>query len=857
MSLEMYELYGFKFFPCRPDKAPATKGDWKLESNHVSLEKAEELQRTGQMIGAWIPENVIVIDLDKHEGKISGYKAFNDIVKRYNVNLNIGDTFAVKTGGGGMHLFFTTDNQYRQNTKEESVDLRTHKGYVIAAGSPGYKVEWDAEIMPLPPELEAWLDECEIENQKKGVNKDTEKNGNYPATQGSGNAVKKLPAQELRKILDKINVADFRSNDKWIEFIFSAVATFGENEEVYQALTDWSASDPAYKGEERNVAKRIRATNENGGITSGTFIYYMREQNISEGVINKVLKNLAINEVLTVSENSEKDLPFCEPDYYKLAEMPFTAEFFSFPTANTAAASILEKALKGKVIYVASEGKKAFYFDGNKWQELFDIYSVVYTVLYRTIKIYYAELPQGKESNENLMKCVKSFNDRHFKEQTWKEFVHRDGIHYDFVDWDSPEIAETLTCKDGVIDFRGYRKIRRQGNPNEFRLSYIDCKVDDILNSSEPERFVSFLSELFNDQPTLEQAKMMMGLFVSGNASKRLFQIWNGGGRNGKSLLIELLHHVLGEEKAYKHEVDLIIEQKYKNEKYDKINFRGKYFCYSSEVNKNQKLDIEKIKELTGYERINARQIFEKRQTFRPTWQLVFVANDLPDFSADFAIIDRIMILPFEIRFYKTEQERLDFINRDMCHPDNVKPAIEAHKLKPELEKERHSILNFLIDCYIKLQTDYEGLIPVSARSEIKKQKYVDENDEMAIFIKEFCHLDLDNERLFVTTEEIANSYRDFIGKSKLSDRAVIKELQEFEPRITKTSRMVEVELREWSSEYNTYVARKNIKQKRGLKYIGLLTDESTVEAIRAEREKGRGNTPEDLNNKELEKIIF
>lgn len=826
-NLEIYNLYGFKFFPCNPDKTPATRGDWRNPTNHLTAENAEELQKTGQMIGAWIPENVIVIDLDMHSGKKSGKAVFNEIVTKYNVNINIGDTFAVKTGGGGLHIFFTTDKEFRQNSKAESIDLRTHKGYVIAAGSPGYHIEWDSEIKTLPFELEQWLFDCEDKNKIPEKKDSPDKNDNKKI-----HSEKKLSAQQLKKLLEKIPATNYRSNDKWIEFIISAVAICGESEEIYQILTDWSMTDPEYQDEQRNVSRRIKATHEKGGITTGTFIYHLRDQNIPNATVTKILKLLSINEVLTISEKDERKLPFTEPDYISLSVLPCVTEFFNLPAANTAAATILEKALFGKVIYVAAE-KKSFYFDGNKWQELYDIYTTMYTILYRVIKNFYHDQKQEKENYDYFIKCIKALNSKTFKVQTWEEFTLRKGIYNESIEWDAPEISETITCSDGVIDFRNYTKIKRQGLPREFRRTFIDCKVDDIMSSKIPIRFNKFLSEIFPDEKTNVMAKMLIGLSISGNASKRLFQLWNGGGRNGKSVLLELIHYVLGNDKAYKHETELIIEQKFKNEKYDQINFRGKYFCYSSEINKYQKLNGERIKDLTGYEIINARQIFEKRQIFRPTWQLVFVSNDLPDFTADFAIIDRIMILPFEVKFYKTDEEKKRFIERDHIDENYLKPAIEAHKLMPELKKERHAIINYMIDNYIELQTAYAGMIPVSNRSIIKKQKYIDDNDETSIFIKEYCFIDFNNEKLFTTTEEIAECYRDFVGKNKLSDRVIIDNIVNFDQRITRTSRMVEIT--EPVSRYDSVIKK---KQRRGLKYIGLLTNEDVLQYSKIKEEQ-------------------
>ena len=80
----MYSGLGFLFFPCNADKTPAVPS-WTDPLYHISRDQAEERQRAGGMVGAWIPADILVLDLDKHDGKPNGVETFNGIKQQYNV----------------------------------------------------------------------------------------------------------------------------------------------------------------------------------------------------------------------------------------------------------------------------------------------------------------------------------------------------------------------------------------------------------------------------------------------------------------------------------------------------------------------------------------------------------------------------------------------------------------------------------------------------------------------------------------------------------------------------------------------------------------------------------------------------
>lgn len=136
-QLLIYEKNGFKFFLCNPDKSPSTKGDWKNKKNQISFKKAEKLQEKGIMIGAIIPKDIFVIDIDKN---ISTEEAFS-------ILLDGKKTFAVRTKNKGLHVYVSSKNKDIFKKTNNEMELRQHNDYIIVAGSPFYHIESNVSII--------------------------------------------------------------------------------------------------------------------------------------------------------------------------------------------------------------------------------------------------------------------------------------------------------------------------------------------------------------------------------------------------------------------------------------------------------------------------------------------------------------------------------------------------------------------------------------------------------------------------------------------------------------------------------------------------------------------------------------
>lgn len=778
--LNIYHNAGFKFFLCKQDKSPDMIDGWKLSKNHITKEKAIEFQKIGRMIGAWIPKNIIVINLDRHKGKPDGFKEFKKIKEKYNVTTDLMDnTFAVRTGGNGLHIFFIVKDKYVEGLKAPGIYLKTNFGYVIAAGSPGYVADNDYKPILIIPKLKKWLDSFESDI-KSDTPKITVENDKY------------FPIKTAYQIFKKLDVKKFSENKRWAELVRSAAATFGNNSEIHKMLNAWSNQDKDYEGN-RDVYKTLK-NNPVSDLTVGTFIFILREEDISNWYINKLIRRDTISNLLIECEIAEIEIPFEEPNYNDIAKTTEAKDFFNMQ-GNTSAAAVIEMAVFEKVIYSRGE-KKAFYFDGNRWVELTNHYGVIYTILFRVSKIIYST-EDGKEIDEDsrFTKVAAAINNKGWKDYVWAEVVVKDRISIKSIDWDSSEIRETITTIDGVIDFSNGALEVRNGLREEFRQSFIDYKNDEIINGGNPKYFKDFMSTIFPDSETLQTAIYSICLCISGNANKRHFHIWEGSGANGKSTLIGILLSVLGRDKSMSYTPKIILENKFDNigNTPELAAFRGKYAAFGIETDSGKKFSTAMIKNLTGGDTIPATPKYSAPIIFESTWQLILAVNDLPNFNADDkAFITRLLILPFIMKFYKNEKEKLELL-KSGAEEKYIKKIIDRDSINKPILNEKPAIINYLIKKYIELQTKLNGIVPESSQCQLKKNTYIKDNDDMGIFLTDMCFVENDKD-YFSVTEEIADAYREFVGSKKLSTKGILNLLKKYDARIDKITKRISID---------------------------------------------------------------
>lgn len=751
--IDFYEKHGFKLFPCALSKAPAVpkKTDWRDNINHLTVDQALQRMDSGHLVGAWLPKDFVVIDIDVNHidgqgrPKADGLKEFLDIAEESYLK----DTLVVKTGSGGYHLYYKNANGIPQGTLTDSVDVKTHSGYVIAAGSPGYSIHNINSIEDFPDLFKKLLEK--------------------PKTKASTIVLKDpLSASLLKRILNKLEHKKFHTNDLWLELMFSCVSIAGNNEEVVDVLEEWSKEDVNYEAD-NTIRARIESLSPSGGITPATFIFILRREGISEHMIHKVRKE--IGAFLNVSTNIKDEyiIPFKVP-FEKVADFSTIAQAFFYNKDQANASRLFVELTKDNLMY--SLGEKQFYFFYiNKWEPINAILKLIYAVLLRAADEYYIQYASkdGKDGDEAFGAIVNTLGTYAWRQKIYAEISQYDEICIQSPPWDSPLISETLTLKDGVVDFTKSEISYREGRQSEYRKSFIDLSIEEFQEAGSPDKFKEFIIDVFPDKDTRKLAVWALSLMISGTGKFRKFQIWNGIGRNGKSTLKEIIKEVIGE-KAIAYDANILLQKPSAPDSNSvtpgAARFQGALVALASETEEGKKISQGMVKNMTGDETMTANPKYKDEITFETTFQLVLTTNYLPSFSAhDGAFLDRLLVLPFYTRFYRSEEEKKLFTGKVY-----LKPAKDSKQMKKEILTERAAILKLLVNKYIKREP-----IPKSKESEQLLSNYVSENDLFGNFITHYLELGDD---YFVPTKDLTSLFNDEYN-TRYSSSFIVRRIKE------------------------------------------------------------------------------
>lgn len=136
-----------------------------------------------------------------------------------------------------------------------------------------------------------------------------------------------------------------------------------------------------------------------------------------------------------------------------------------------------------------------------------------------------------------------------------------------------------------------------------------------------------------------------LGYCLLGDPRADCFLLIWGNGRNGKSVLLDLLEYILGSYHVPLNSEVLLARGRDKHP--TSLNaLRGKRIAVCSEMSAKDHWNIERLKMLTGGDSIQARNIGKDESTFKSEAGLLIVVNDVPQFgNVNTAIIRRLRMI--------------------------------------------------------------------------------------------------------------------------------------------------------------------------------------------------------------------
>jgi len=264
------------------------------------------------------------------------------------------------------------------------------------------------------------------------------------------------------------------------------------------------------------------------------------------------------------------------------------------------------------------------------------------------------------------------------------------------VSWDRQTML--LGAENGVIDLRTGKL--RPGKPEDRITMSVGFNFDPEAKCPRWERF---LDEVFDEAVLIDWLWRVLGYTISGDTTEHILMMGYGEGANGKSRFCNAILNALGDY-AYSSPFSTfsLPEPSSTN---DLAAIELKRFVTSSETNAGTRLNIQRIKAISGEDPMTARYLYREFETFVPQLKLWLFVNHKPEIDDDtVATWRRVRLIPFTQTFIK---EKAD------------------NRLGEKLRAEAQGILAWLVQGCLEWQK--RGLAPVpecirQATGEYRKQ---------------------------------------------------------------------------------------------------------------------------------------
>lgn len=240
-------------------------------------------------------------------------------------------------------------------------------------------------------------------------------------------------------------------------------------------------------------------------------------------------------------------------------------------------------------------------------------------------------------------------------------------------------------------------------------------------------RFLRFLGDVFQGNADLIRfVQKALGYALSGDVSFQVLFFLHGEGSNGKSTLITVVLHVMGDYAAPA-APDILLSRHGERHPTEIADLFGRRLVTCVEVGKGRSFNEALVKWLTGGDRIKARHMRMDFFEFEPTHKIFICANNKPRVrETDHAFWRRLQLIPFAVKF----------VDRPAGATGESGPGEKDPFLVAKLKAEAAGILRWMVEGCLAMQR--EGLAP-PRDVEAATTAYRCGEDVLGLFLDECC----------------------------------------------------------------------------------------------------------------------
>lgn len=300
---------------------------------------------------------------------------------------------------------------------------------------------------------------------------------------------------------------------------------------------------------------------------------------------------------------------------------------------------------------------------------------------------------------------------------------------------------DLIGFENGVYDLSS--KTFRNAKPEE----YVSMSVGyDYVYSNESEinRMYEIINSLWDTEDKTKYFLHKLAYTLTGNKERQEVNIHTGLGGNGKSLIFDLLKKTLGDYYTVM-SPDYFVNYEKGTDRANSqlVATKGKRIVVVSEPPESSKLQVNKLKMLSGNELIKTRDLNEKAIEFYPQFFIHMLTNDIPKLSnTDGGIERRLKIIryPFE------------FKDKDDYDENNKNHKIKDYNLSKELST-LHMAFFHLLTQYFKI--DYQDIDDIKEST----KEYFVENSPVEEWIKDYYTV-TNNKDDFISYHQLKEDFK-------------------------------------------------------------------------------------------------
>ena len=405
-------------------------------------------------------------------------------------------------------------------------------------------------------------------------------------------------------------------------------------------------------------------------------------------------------------------------------------------------ATVLYTIYKDRFVCVSVKDNAWYEFEKNRWVECDQGNSLraliskemhdIYTKKHRDIMDMTSGLDPTSDQYTNARKKSRRIVDicTKLKTTSFKNNIMRE-VREQFYDKDFIDKIDTrpeLLCfKNGVVDFNS--KIFRRGQPDDnmsktTKIDYI--ALDPNKHRQQITEIEEFMAQLFPEEELRTYMWEHLASTLIGTNREQTFNIYIGGGSNGKSKLIELMSACLGEYKAVL-PITAVTQKRAMigGASPELAVLKGVRYAVMQEPTKGDRINEGILKEITGGDDMTARALFKNTITFVPQFKLVVCTNVLFDIkSNDDGTWRRIRLCPYKSKF--CEEPKSD---------DPEEPY--QFLIDKNLDVKIKTWVNVFMAMLVKKAFETDGRVRTCAAVTASSNKYRNTQDYLSEFLRD------------------------------------------------------------------------------------------------------------------------